>query len=82
MWVRYATHVNNDIFIHSQPYDHQVDANGKTLPLDKSLFSKWGYNRLGKNTASNGCQVVLHVFEYVTQNIPEDAVLHLPAVGL
>ncbi len=70
VWVRYATHVNNDIFIHSQPYDHQVDANGKTLPLDKSLFSKWGYNRLGKNTASNGCiRLSLRDAQYVTQNI-------------
>ena len=29
--MRYATHVSGDIFIHSQPYDHQADANGKTL---------------------------------------------------
>jgi hypothetical protein len=70
VWVRYATHVSGDIFIHSQPYDHQADANGKTLPLDKSLFSKWGYNRLGKYTASNGCiRLSLRDAEYLSQNI-------------
>lgn len=70
VWVRYATHVAGDIFIHSQPYDHQVDANGNTMPLDKSLFSKWGYNRLGKNTASNGCiRLSLRDAQYLSQNI-------------
>ncbi|HHW94017.1 MAG TPA: L,D-transpeptidase family protein [Clostridiaceae bacterium] len=70
VWVRYATHVSGDIFIHSQPYDHQKDANGKTLPLDKSLFSKWGYNRLGKYTASNGCiRLSLRDAKYLSDNI-------------
>ncbi len=70
VWVRYATHVSGDIFIHSQPYDHETDANGKTLPLDKSLASKWGYNRLGSKTASNGCiRLSLRDAQYLSQNI-------------
>lgn len=70
VWVRYATHVSGDIFIHSQPYDHQKDANGKTLPLDRSLFSKWGYNRLGLHTASNGCiRLCLRDAKYLSDNI-------------
>ncbi len=70
VWVRYATHVTGDIFIHSQPYDHQKDSDGKTVPLDRSLASKWGYNRLGKYTASNGCiRMSLRDAQYLSQNI-------------
>lgn len=70
VWVRYATHVYGDIFIHSQPYDYQKDAQGNALPLDRSLFSKWGYNRLGKYTASNGCiRLSLRDSLFVSQNV-------------
>lgn len=70
VWVRYATHVDGDIFFHSQPYDYVEDPDGKVVPVDFNTANIVGYNILGERTVSNGCiRLSLRDAKFVANNV-------------